>query len=40
VLRPFGVVELVRTGSVAMTRGAEPLTADPHFVNAHVPESD
>ncbi len=38
VLTPFGITELVRTGSVAMTRGAEPLTANPHFINAQVPE--
>jgi acetolactate synthase-1/3 small subunit len=38
VLRPFGITELVRTGSVVMTRGAEPLTANPHFINAQVPD--
>jgi acetolactate synthase-1/3 small subunit len=38
VLLPFGITELVRTGSVVMTRGAEPLTANPHFVNAQVPD--
>lgn len=37
VLRPFGIVEMVRTGSVAMTRGAEAITVDPHFVPARVP---
>ena len=38
VLNPFGITELVRTGSVVMTRGAEPLTANPHFINAQVPD--
>ncbi len=38
VLKPFGITELVRTGSVVMTRGAEPLTANPHFINAQVPD--
>jgi acetolactate synthase-1/3 small subunit len=37
VLRPFGIIEMVRTGSVAMTRGAEAPSVDPHFVHAVVP---
>ena len=27
-LRPFGIIELVRTGAVAMTRGAQPAAAE------------
>jgi acetolactate synthase-1/3 small subunit len=27
VLRPYGVLEMVRTGAIAMSRGAEPKTA-------------
>jgi acetolactate synthase-1/3 small subunit len=38
VLRPFGVIEMVRTGVVAMTRGAEAPSVDPHFVHAVVPD--
>jgi acetolactate synthase I/III small subunit len=38
VLVPFGITELVRTGSVVMTRGSSALTANPHFVNAQVPD--
>lgn len=34
VLRPYGVVELVRTGAVAMARGHEPLSANPPLVRA------
>jgi acetolactate synthase-1/3 small subunit len=37
VLAPFGIIEMVRTGSVAMTRGGTSITADPHFVAARVP---
>jgi acetolactate synthase-1/3 small subunit len=37
VLRPFGIVEMVQTGTVAMTRGPEAITIDPHFVPARVP---
>jgi acetolactate synthase-1/3 small subunit len=37
VLRPFGIIEMVRTGSIAMTRGAEAITVDPTFVPAVVP---
>jgi acetolactate synthase-1/3 small subunit len=38
VLRPFGIIEMVRTGMVAMTRGAEAMTPHPDFVPAMVPE--
>ena len=37
VLRPFGIIEMVRTGSIAMTRGAEGIPVDPTFVSARVP---
>ena len=37
VLRPFGITEMVRTGSIAMTRGAETIPVDPTFVPATVP---
>lgn len=37
VLRPFGIVEMVRTGQVAMTRGPEGIPIDPGFVSARVP---
>jgi acetolactate synthase I/III small subunit len=37
VLRPFGIIEMVRTGSIAMTRGAEGIPVDPSFVPARVP---
>ena len=37
VLRPFGIIEMVRTGAVAMTRGAQAPSMDPHFVHATVP---
>ncbi len=39
VLSPFGIVEMVRTGVVAMTRGSEAPSYDPHFVPAQVPKN-
>ncbi len=38
VLRPFGIIEMVRTGLVAMSRGAATLSLNPPLVAAHVPE--
>ncbi len=34
VLRPMGIIEMVRTGIVAMTRGSTPVAATPSFVLA------
>jgi acetolactate synthase I/III small subunit len=34
VLKPYGIIEIVRTGSVAMARGHEALTANPPLVHA------
>jgi acetolactate synthase-1/3 small subunit len=39
VLRPFGIIEMVRTGIVAMQRGSEAPSRDPHFVHASVPQN-
>jgi acetolactate synthase-1/3 small subunit len=33
VLRPFGIIEMVRTGLIAMTRGPEGIPIDPTFVH-------
>jgi acetolactate synthase-1/3 small subunit len=38
VLRPFGIIEMVRTGLVAMSRGAIAVSPNPPLVAAHVPE--
>ena len=34
VLRPYGIVEIVRTGAVAMARGHETLSSNPPLVHA------
>ena len=34
ILRPFGIIEMVRTGVVSMTRGATALSANPPMVAA------
>jgi acetolactate synthase-1/3 small subunit len=36
VLRPYGVVEMVRTGAVSMARGHESLSSNPPLVRAEV----
>lgn len=36
VLRPYGILEIVRTGAVAMARGHDKLTANPPLVRAEV----
>ena len=38
VLRPLGIIEMVRTGIVAMTRGPGAVTLNPPLVPARVPE--
>lgn len=40
VMRPYGIVEIVRTGSVAMARGHEALSANPPLVRAAVSSDD
>jgi len=36
VLRPYGILELVRTGSVSMARGHDNLSSNPPLVRAEV----
>jgi acetolactate synthase-1/3 small subunit len=38
VLRPYGIIEMVRTGIVAMSRGPNAPSLNPEFVSAVVPE--
>ena len=38
VLRPFGIIEMARAGTIAMKRGAEAPSVQPGFVHARVPE--
>jgi acetolactate synthase-1/3 small subunit len=38
VLRPFGIIEMVRTGIVAMARGATAVSPNPPQVAAALPE--
>lgn len=38
VLRPYGIIEMVRTGVVAMGRGPHAPAISPEFVSARVPE--
>ena len=39
VLRPFGIIEMVRTGLVAMARGSEAVSANPPQLPAEVTEA-
>lgn len=38
VLRPYGIIEMARTGLVVMSRGPEAPSLSPEFVAARVPE--
>jgi acetolactate synthase-1/3 small subunit len=40
VLRPYGILELVRTGVVSMARGHDPLSANPPLVRAEVARAE
>jgi acetolactate synthase-1/3 small subunit len=37
VLRPFGILELARTGRISMTRSDDIPTTNPEFISAQVP---
>jgi acetolactate synthase-1/3 small subunit len=37
VMRPYGIVEMVRTGAVSMARGHDSVSANPPLVRAEVP---
>lgn len=39
-LRPFGIIEMVRTGSIAMTRGAQSIPVEPEFFHARPRDGD
>ncbi len=39
ILRPFGIIEMVRTGVVSMTRGSQAVSANPPLVAAMIPEA-
>lgn len=38
MLRPHGIIEMVRTGTVVMERGSKAPSLSPEFVQARVPE--
>ena len=40
VLRPYGIVEMVRTGAVAMARGHEHVSAAPPLVRTEAKSAD
>ena len=39
ILRPFGIIEMVRTGVVSMTRGSQTVSPNPPLVAAMIPEA-